>query len=160
MSDKIFKSYYIIFIFSTIFIGVMLSLAVKSSLFKSSILPVSHQLFVTVLINNTGNFVVYILFFAISPILQFFDLLTTTFQISMGIQLNGVDYTLSKLTPHGVIELPNFLFYQGLSQYLLYYSIKEKSFKKGLKKQLSFWKYYLGSYFLLICAAFLEGYIG
>ena len=81
-----------------------------------------------VLKNNSNNFLSYVFLFFLSPILQFVDLVSIVIQLTLGIRNVGCLATIQKLLPHGLLEIPNFLFYQGLSQYFLNFGLKKLEF--------------------------------
>ncbi|MCD3514127.1 stage II sporulation protein M [Streptococcus equi subsp. equi] len=64
------------------------------------------------------------------------------------------------LFPHGLLEIPNFLFYQGLSQYMLWTVLTEKSMTSFLERERRYVRYYLISYYVLLIAGIMEGLLG
>ncbi|HFN6389162.1 TPA: stage II sporulation protein M [Streptococcus pneumoniae] len=83
--------------------------------------------------------------------------------LSLGIQLGisgqmiGIVATIKGILPHALIEIPNFIWYQGMSQYLLYRLLKDRGIKNILIYIKSNLKWYIISYLLLILAALIEG---
>jgi uncharacterized membrane protein SpoIIM required for sporulation len=66
--------------------------------------------------------------------------------------------TISKLIPHGLLEFPNMLLYQGMSQYLLFTLLFTKSIRATLSLMKKMIPLYLLSLIILVIAAVLEGY--
>nr|WP_277717622.1 stage II sporulation protein M [Priestia flexa]WEZ10398.1 stage II sporulation protein M [Priestia flexa]WEZ10408.1 stage II sporulation protein M [Priestia flexa] len=156
---KIFIVYYFIFCISVISLGVFLGRIVNIDLFDPKAPSLNNEFMFLVLSHNLRNFVMYILGFILSPILQLLDFGGSAFQITLGSRMLGVDETLRKLIPHGLLEFPNMLLYQGMSQYLLFTLI----FTRSIKCTLSTWKkmipLYLISLIILVVAAIIEGHV-
>lgn len=111
---------------------------------------------IEILINNSKNFLAYFLLFPLSPCLLLYELLMMGVSIYMGYQSYGLLESLSLLLPHGLLELPNILFYSFLSFHLFRCFIKQPSFRT---LQQTIWinrKFYMCSYLAVIIAAFLE----
>lgn len=118
----------------------------------------SLQLATRIFLRNTQNFLQYILLAPIMPLFYVIDCIYTSWSISLSLQAHGLLNTLSKLFPHGFIEIPNFCLYTYISFTLfkIFYSKKVKL--KDYMHQLLSYKYiFMTSQLLILIAAILEG---
>ncbi|MDT2251910.1 hypothetical protein ABNC50_13695 [Paenibacillus larvae] len=145
--SKIFLVYYMIFCISVVGIGVYLASVLDTDLFGANPPALQNEFMYLFLSHNIKNFVMYLLAFPISLFLQLFDFGGSAFQIAMSYRIQGPDATISRLIPHGLLEFPNMLFYQGMSQYVLFLGL--------MKKMIPL---YVLSIIVLIIAAMLEGH--
>lgn len=132
---------------------------VNKNLFNPEPPSLDHDFMFLVLSHNLKNFIMYLLAPIVSPILQLFDFGGSAFQITVGFRTLGTQEALNRLIPHGLLEFPNMLFYQGMSQYVLFTLIFTKSIKITLSLIKKMLPYYLLSLIVLIIAAILEGYM-
>ncbi|MDR3156890.1 MAG: stage II sporulation protein M [Lactobacillales bacterium] len=160
MINKSFLVYYILFIITCIAVGLSLGMVVNGEYFSNRSVNLGSDFMKNVLSSNLKNFISYLFLPFISPILQLLDLVETFFKIGVGIQVAGLFSTMNDLIPHALLEIPNFIWYQGASQYVLFTFLKEKSIKKIIYLEKKLFKFYLLSLFVLIIAAFIEGYVG
>jgi uncharacterized membrane protein SpoIIM required for sporulation len=156
---KFFLLYYFIFCLSTLGIGVFFGSILNANLFDSEPPSLDNNFMFLVLSHNLKNLVMYLLGFIISPILQLGDLAGSAFQITVGFRTMGTQESLNKLIPHGFLEFPNMLFYQGVSQYLLFTLIFTRSVKITLSVMKKMVPFYLLSLVILVVAAIIEGHI-
>lgn len=156
---KLFLLYYFIFCLLTIGIGVFFGSILNADLFEPEPPSLDKGFMFLVLSHNLKNFVMYLLGFFVSPILQFSDLAGSALQIIIGFRTLGAQEALNKLIPHGLLELPNMIFYQGISQYLLFTFIFTRSIKITLGVMKRMIPFYLLSLVILVVAAVIEGYI-
>lgn len=156
---KIFLVYYFIFCISVISLGVFLGFIINTDLFNPETPSLNNEFMFVVLSHNLRNFIMYILGFMFSPILQLLDLGGSAFQITLGFRILGVEEGLSRLIPHGLLEFPNMLLYQGMSQYLLFTLIFTRSIKYMLSILKKMIPLYLISLIILVIAAIIEGHI-
>ncbi|MEK3972783.1 stage II sporulation protein M [Bacillus sp. FSL M7-0558] len=155
---KYFLWYYSIYCILLIGTGIYLGNIVNKELFEAAP-PTSGQEFMSVVLtHNLTNFAMYLLGFLLSPLFQIMDFGGSSFVITMGFRTLGAQEALGKLIPHGLLEFPNMLFYQGISQYVLFTLIYTKSIKAALGVMKKMIPYYLLSLVILIIAAFIEGY--
>ena len=154
-----FLIYYFLYCISTICIGVFLGNNIK--LPNSPLENINSGLgnTKTILNNNILNFSLYFFFPIGSPLFQMRDNIFSSLQITWGIKYLGLNQTLDKLLPHGLLELPNMILYSGLSQYILYMFIITKSVKKTFKLIKKLLPLFICSLIILIIAAFIEGFI-
>lgn len=145
--SKIFLVYYMIFCISVVGIGVYLASVLDTDLFGANPPALQNEFMYLFLSHNIKNFVMYLLAFPISLFLQLFDFGGSAFQIAMSYRIQGPDATISRLIPHGLLEFPNMLFYQGMSQYVLFLGL--------MKKMIPL---YVLSIIVLIIAEMLEGH--
>ncbi|MCY9689043.1 hypothetical protein M5W70_10045 [Paenibacillus larvae] len=136
-----------IFCISVVGIGVYLASVLDTDLFGANPPALQNEFMYLFLSHNIKNFVMYLLAFPISLFLQLFDFGGSAFQIAMSYRIQGPDATISRLIPHGLLEFPNMLFYQGMSQYVLFLGL--------MKKMIPL---YVLSIIVLIIAAMLEGH--
>ncbi|HHU65142.1 stage II sporulation protein M [Streptococcus sp.] len=155
-----FLKYYISFIFFSVTIGILVGSLPNHDIVTISPPKLGWNFTWEVLKNNSNNFLSYVFLFFLSPILQFVDLVSIVIQLTLGIRNVGCLATIQKLLPHGLLEIPNFLFYQGLSQYLLLNFWVEKSLNSFLDREKKYVGYYLLSYSILVIASVIEGLIG
>ncbi|MBY8911991.1 hypothetical protein KY305_04355 [Bacillus sp. YC2] len=155
---KFFLCYYFIFCLSTISIGVFLGSIVNKNLFKPEPPSLEHDFMFLVLSHNLRNFAMYLLAPIFSPILQLLDFAGSAFQITVGFRTLGIQGALNKLFPHALLEFPNMLLYQGISQYMLFTLIITRSIKITLSVMKKMIPLYVLSLIVLIIAAILEGY--
>ena len=90
----------------------------------------SVQNVLAILYHNILNFLQYIFFAPLMPILFFLDCITTSWAINVSILNKGILPSLMKLFPHGFIEIPNFCLYVYISYLLMkefYSNIKNKN---------------------------------
>ncbi|MGG0690981.1 stage II sporulation protein M [Bacillus inaquosorum] len=156
---KCFLLYYFIYCLLIISIGVFFGAIVNKNLFKPEPLSLDHDFMFLVLSHNLRNFIMYLLAFIVSPILQLLDFGGSAFQITIGFRTLGTQEALNRLIPHGLLEFPNMLLYQGISQYMLFTLIFTRSIKMTLDVMKKMIPFYLLSLIILIIAAILEGYI-
>lgn len=156
--SRIFLVYYIVYCISVVGIGVYLAFVLNTDLFESNPPALENEFMYLVLSHNLRNFFMYLLAFPFSPFLQLFDFGGSAFQIAMSYRIQGPDATISRLIPHGLLEFPNMLFYQGMSQYVLFTLITTRSIKAILRLMKKMIPLYLVSLILLIIAAMLEGH--
>ena len=95
------------------------------------------------------------------PIFFFLDCTITSWSIAVSIGCHGLLPTLSKLFPHGLIEIPNFCLYAYISYLLMkdfYINFRNKnhSFFKSILKYKNILIFNL---LLIIIAGFIEGLI-
>uniref|UniRef100_UPI003F495FCB stage II sporulation protein M n=1 Tax=Bacillus multifaciens TaxID=3068506 RepID=UPI003F495FCB len=135
-------------------------IVVDKNIIESSPPSLGTDFMITVLTSNFKNFLCYLLLPIFSPILQATDLIGSSFQITMGFRLLGKDEAMSHLFPHALLEFPNMLFYQGVSQYILYVLISSKSLTEVFRQEKRLLVMYLLSLLVLLVAALLEGYVG
>lgn len=154
-----FLIYYILFCFSTISAGILIGWSINEKLFNITPPSRGHDNAILVMSHNLKNFAMYLLLPIISPILQLTDLFSSTFQITLSVRKVGIISTSDGLLPHALIEFPNLLLYQGLSQYILFNFIMTKSIRLTFNVFKKFIPIYLLSFILLIIAALLEGYL-
>lgn len=155
---KIFVIYYFIYLTTIITISVYLAFNIKTDLFNIKPPEPGNDLFYEVISHNTKNFLMYIIAFPISPILQIFDVGGSFFMIALSCRIEGPYLTFRRLFPHSLIEFPNIILYQGVSQYLFYTLITEKSLRKIFILFKKLIPIYFISLIMLIVAALLEGY--
>lgn len=155
---KCFLWYYSSYCILLISIGIYFGNIVNKELFEAAP-PTSGQDFMSVvLMHNLTNFGMYLLGFLFSPLFQIMDFGGSSFVITMGFRTLGAQEALDKLIPHGLLEFPNMLLYQGISQYVLFTLIYTKSIKAALFVMKKMIPYYVLSLVILIIAAFIEGY--
>lgn len=155
---KYFLWYYSIYCILLISVGIYLGNIVNKDLFEAAP-PASGQEFMsTVLRQNLTNFTMYLIGFLISPLAQVMDFGGSSFVITMGFRTLGAEEALGKLIPHGLLEFPNMLLYQGISQYVLFTLVYTKSIKTALGVMKKAIPYYLISLAILVIAALIEGY--
>lgn len=155
----LFLIYYFIFCFIVIGLGILIGLSIDEKLFNAVSTSRGHENAILVLSHNLKNFAFYLFFPMVSPILQFSDFFSSTFQITLSFKKIGTQETFNGLLPHALFELPNLFLYQGLSQYIFFTLIITKSLKKTFfifKKLLPL---YILSLIVLVIAALLEGYM-
>lgn len=154
-----FLIYYFFYCVSTICFGIFLGNNIK--LPNSPIEDINSGLgnAKTILINNLLNFSLYFFFPIGSPLFQIRDNIFSSLQITWGVKYLGLNQTLDKLLPHGLLELPNMLLYSGLSQYILYTFIITKSITKTLNLVKKLLPVYICSLIILLIAALIEGFI-
>lgn len=129
--------------------------------YSADYLENSFSLVIRIIINNGINFLQYVLLAPLMPIFLFFDIILTSWSISASISIYGIFKTLSKIIPHGIIEIPNFSLYTLISYKLM------KSFYKNIRnreyKYLNEIKIYkselVKSGVLVIVAGVIEGLI-
>lgn len=160
MRNKKFLKYYVTFCLASFIIGLLLSSIFKSNNFVSSPPNLGAEFAFDVWLNNSKNFLSYLIFFIISPFLQFFDLCRLGIQIGISVQLLGLPSTLQGLLPHGLLEIPNFIWYQGMSQYILYQLWFEKDLVALIQREKNNLKWYAISYVVLVTSAIVEGWLG
>lgn len=137
----------------------MIGLAINEKLFNVAPPSRGHENAILVLSHNLKNFAFYLFFPIVSPILQFSDFFSSTFQITLSFKKMGTQETFNGLLPHALFELPNLFLYQGLSQYIFFTLIITKSFKKAFYTFKKLLPLYILSLLLLVTAALLEGYM-
>lgn len=135
-------------------------MVVKGEYFSSRPVSLGSDFTKNVLSSNLKNYSSYLFLPFLSPVLQFLDFVETFFKIGVGIQIIGLFPTMRNLFPHVLLEIPNFIWYQGMSQYVLFVFLKEKSIKKVIDLEKKLFKFYILSLFVLIVSAFIEGYVG
>ncbi|MCP2034186.1 putative membrane protein SpoIIM required for sporulation [Planomicrobium sp. HSC-17F08] len=151
--------YYSIYCILLISAGVYLGNLVNKDLFEAEQPNLDNDFMFVVLTHNLNNFVMYLLGFLLSPIFQILDFGGSAFTITIGFRTLGAQEALNRLIPHGLLEFPNMLFYQGMSQYVLFTLIYTKSIKSALGVMKKMIPYYLISLVVLIVAAVIEGHI-
>ncbi|GAQ19735.1 membrane protein [Oceanobacillus picturae] len=156
---KFFLVYYFFYCLLIIGTGVFLGSIINLDLFEPEPLNLGEDFRNLVLSHNLRNFALYILGFLVSPILQIFDFGGSAFQITLGFRIYGAEEGLNRLIPHGVLEFPNMLLYQGISQYLLWTLIFTKSIEVTLSLMKKLIPVYILSLIILIIAAIVEGFI-
>lgn len=157
---KYFLTYYIFFCIACISLGIFIGFALDVNMIVSNPPKTGHSFMSVVLTSNTKNFILYLFLPVLSPILQIFDLVSSSLQITLGIRLYGIQESFKYLFPHSFLEFPNFIFYQGLSQYMLFVLIKTRSITQLLTEQKKFIKLYFLSFLILIFSAIVEGFVG
>lgn len=113
---------------------------------------------IEILINNTKNFLGYLILFPIMPLKLFFDLFSITSNLYYGIKILGFYTAFMKLYAHILLEFPNIIIYTFLSYENFKILRKDKSLKKVILNMNGRKYYYIISYILLIIAAIVEGY--
>jgi uncharacterized membrane protein SpoIIM required for sporulation len=156
---KYFLWYYAFYCVAIISIGVFFGNIVNKDLFNPEPPSLDHDFMFLVLSHNLRNFAMYFLAFLISPILQMLDFGGSAFAITIGFRTLGAEEALNRLIPHGLLEFPNMLLYQGISQYVLFTLIYTRSIKTTLGVMKKMIPFYLLSLAILVIAAILEGYI-
>lgn len=109
------KQFYIWVIGWTIFL-VLLIIFMQNTNFQDNIENLvieKRKTFIEILVNNSNNFLMYVIYFPISVFLLLFDLITIGVASSIALDIYGVSKTLS-LLPHAILEYPNLLFYSFL----------------------------------------------
>ena len=109
-----FLIYYVLFCIVCFSLGLLLSFILKSETFATIPPKLELQFTLTVLQANSTNFLLYLFCFPISPLLQLFDLLSLGIQLGISGQMIGIVATIKGILPHGLIEIPNFIWYQGI----------------------------------------------
>lgn len=160
MTVRNFLKYYICFIMFSIVIGILIGLLPTSDVVAIAKPELGWRFTLEILKNNSNNFLSYLFLFFLSPILQFIDLISVLVQITLGVRKVGFITTIQGLLPHGLLEIPNLLFYQGLSQYVFLNLWFEKDITKFILREKKYIKYYLISYSVLFVAAVIEGFMG
>lgn len=155
---KIFLIYYFFYCIFAVSIGVYLAFILDTDLFIPEPQKLGKDFMFLVLEHNLRNFIMYILGFLVSPILQLTDFAGSAFHIAIAYRNLGSEETISKLIPHGLLEFPNMLLYQGMSQYLLFTLLFTKSIRATLSLMKKMIPLYLLSLIILVIAAVLEGY--
>lgn len=157
------RNYFFIyyFLYCTIIIGfgIFIGGLVNKDLFSQEQPSLDHDFMFLVLSHNLKNYFMYLLGFFVSPILQISDFGMSTILITIGFRGLGATEALQRLIPHGILEFPNMLLYQGMSQYVLFTLIFSKSIKVTLLAMKKMIPLYIVSLMILIVAAILEGYI-
>lgn len=117
--------------------------------------------FLQIVMNNMKNFLGYVVLFPIYPILFLMDFISTGISIVLSISTQGLGKTLLLLAPHGIVEIPNFIFYSYLSGRLFYHFYKDKkvSLKEYWNRIVKNKKYYLICVVIIILAGALEGFL-
>ncbi|MBB6512370.1 hypothetical protein GGQ92_001153 [Gracilibacillus halotolerans] len=156
---KGFLLYYIIYSLLVIGSGVFFGVLVNEDLFEAEPPSLGKDFAYLVLFHNLRNFGIYLLAPIFSPIFQLMDLGGSAFQITVGFRILGTQGALNKLFPHAFLEIPNMLFYQGISQYVLYTLISTKSLSTTFNLVKKMVPAYLLSVLILIIAAIIEGYM-
>lgn len=113
--------------------------------------------FEEILWNNTKNFMMYIVFFPISIVLAFIEFMHIGVSFYIGIQIYEWGELFDLFFPHLLLELPNILFYSWLSFDLARHFMTTPKVKTLTAYFIDNRWYYLGSYTILVVAAFLEG---
>lgn len=157
---KNFLIYYGSFVIGMSIVGWFFGFIVNGSLYKTNHVLFGNEFALKVLRANSLNFLIYLLMPVLSPVFQAMDLIRTFFAITVAIRIDGFLQAIKDILPHALLELPNLLFYQGISQWLLFNLIITKDIKDTLKKQWSYAKLYVISYMVLVIAALVEGYWG
>lgn len=151
-----FLIYYIGFILFCILSGLYLGNSIKHELFKLNPPKAGTNFTWIVFTHNSRNFLSYILMPFLSPILQMSDLIGSTFQFTIAYKKSN---SLNFINPHIFIEIPNMILYQGVSQYILFETIYNKSFIKVIYIFKKCIYIYISSFLLLIMGVLLEGTI-
>ncbi|MBF0699530.1 stage II sporulation protein M [Streptococcus danieliae] len=154
------KQFYIWVVGWTIFL-VLLIIFMQNTNFQDNIENLvieKRKTFIEILVNNSNNFLMYVIYFPISVFLLLFDLITIGVASSIALDIYGVSKTLS-LLPHAILEYPNLLFYSFLSFALFMEVIKNPRISTIKKFFSANYRYYLISYLILIISAFIEGSI-
>ena len=117
----------------------------------------SWYLAIQIIFNNLKNFLMYIILFPLMPIFWIMDFLTTTWGLFVSIESVGIQITIDKLLPHGLIEIPNYTLYTYISFLMMvdFY----KNFKESIVK-IYFWRYrklLLLNVILIIIGGLVEG---
>lgn len=141
-------------------IGTFLGFIIKGDFFKSNPVTGGNIFALKIIQSNSMNFLLYLLIPIFSPLFQAMDLIRTSFSITIGIRSIGLINTLNRLLPHALLEIPNLIFYQGISQWILFNLVVTKDIRLVMKKEKSYLIYYVASYIVLIIAALIEGYWG
>ncbi|MDR2660733.1 MAG: hypothetical protein LBC17_01635 [Lactobacillaceae bacterium] len=155
-----FIKYYFTFVLITVIITILIGYSIPTHLFIIDHPQHGTNFMIQVLKHNTLNFLIYFFMPFISPLMQFLDLFSSFIKIIISLRIAGVFKTANNLFPHALLEIPNFLLYQGLSEYILFSFIKNHSIFKTLSLIKKLTPVYLFSYVILIIAALLEGLKG
>lgn len=116
---------------------------------------------VEIIKNNIINYLGYLIGFVLSPFFVFLDICINAWCISVSLHAQGLLVTLRHLSFHGVLELPNAIFYSFLSVSACVRLFREKNF--GIKSYINYVKLRKGVYLLcmlmVIIAGLIEGLI-
>lgn len=156
--------FYFILVYLSIIVGLTIFFRyffVLDSNYVSKFKDHSIQNVLTILYHNTLNFLQYIFFSPLMPILLFLDCTTTSWAVNVSILNKGLFPSLIKLLPHGLIEIPNFCLYVYISYSLMkefYSNIKNKnhSYFQSITKYKTL---LISNFILIIIAAIIEGLI-
>ena len=86
------------------------------------------------------------------------DFIATGISIAISINIQGLGKTLLLIAPHGIVEIPNFIFYSYLSGTLFFDIYKNKNSLKGYwQKIFENKKYYVVSILIVVFAGIVEG---
>lgn len=111
-----------------------------------------------IMLNNMKNLISYIVLFPVFPILLAMDFIATGISIAISINIQGLGKTLLLIAPHGIVEIPNFIFYSYLSGTLFFDIYKNKNSLKGYwQKIFENKKYYVVSILIVVFAGIVEG---
>lgn len=112
-----------------------------------------------IFLNNSRNFLAYLVLFPIGPVLFMYELLMLGLSLFTAYSIYDAQTFWSLLLPHGWIEFPNLLFYSFLSYQFLKTFIRNP--KIGTVKQffVENYLYYLISYGAVVVAAVLEVHV-
>lgn len=113
-----------------------------------------------IIVNNTKNFLQYILLFPIVPFLILYELFIISFQTWISVNSVGGIETFQLLYKHGIIELPNMFLYMFLSLNCCIIFFKNFSIIDVLYFIKQNKKTYLFSYVLICISGIIEGMIG
>lgn len=91
-------------------IGILIGLLITSDTVILSKPERGWDFTLEVLKNNSNNFFVLYFPLLLSPALQLIDLVSVVIQITLGMRKSGFLITALGLFPHGLLEIPNFLF--------------------------------------------------
>lgn len=155
-----FLIYYALFLIVAITLGITLGLLINGQLYSTDVMGKSFSYAKKILYVNSINFFLYVLMPFLAPILQLNDMIQTFFDITISIKNSGISYTLENLLPHALLEFPNMLLYQGISQWIFFNFIIEKRLKSAYLREKKYIKEFVGSFIILIIAAFVEGLWG
>lgn len=114
---------------------------------------------VKILLNNTINFIQYLVLFPLSPIFLIIDLFLISLQIKLSTDISGINSTIKLLAPYFFLEFPNIVLYSLLSIESFYILIRKKKLN-AVYIFINENKYiYLFSFIILVISAFIEGFI-
>lgn len=158
---KIFLIYYFFYCIFAVSIGVYLAFILDTDLFIPEPQKLGKDFMFLVLEHNLRNFIMYILEyirfsrFSNSTVDRFCRF---SFSYCNRLQKPRFRRNHQQIDSTGLLEFPNMLLYQGMSQYLLFTLLFTKSIRATLSLMKKMIPLYLLSLIILVIAAVLEGY--